>query len=330
MFVLALGACVVTLPMALLAAVPPTASEPTAARQGVGRETSAGAATLFVDPQSAVAQWVSEHVDHELAPLLRERLVGQPQARWITDLDPASARSRVEDYVRAASAEHAVPVLVLYALPGRDCGGHSAGGVHDLPAYGDWIDAVVRAIGPSDALVVLEPDSLALQDCLSDDAVRERGQTLASAVRAIKAAAPHARVFLDGGHSGWHSARTQAARLRAAGVEHADGFATNVANYQWTEDEAAYGRRLRALLGDRLSQVIDTSRNGAGPLDDQWCDPPGRRLGPLPTLSPDSDGVAAYLWVKRPGQADGCAARPGSFLPEAAAALAGARAGSSS
>ena len=60
--------------------------------------------------------------------------------------------------------------------------------------------------------------------------------------------------------------------------------------------------------------VIDTSRNGQGPwassayADDQdWCNPPGRGLGPRPQARPDAafPQLDAYLWVKTPGQSDG-------------------------
>jgi endoglucanase len=61
--------------------------------------------------------------------------------------------------------------------------------------------------------------------------------------------------------------------------------------------------------------VIDTSRNGQGPWkptatypDPQdWCNPPGRGLGPRPQGAPDGNfpELDAYLWVKTPGQSDG-------------------------
>jgi endoglucanase len=69
-------------------------------------------------------------------------------------------------------------------------------------------------------------------------------------------------------------------------------------------------------------QVIDTSRNGGASGD--WCadDNTDRRLGQNPTLSTGDANVDAYLWVKRPGEADGCAFAAGSFQPALAASLA--------
>ncbi len=61
--------------------------------------------------------------------------------------------------------------------------------------------------------------------------------------------------------------------------------------------------------------VIDTSRNGQGPWtppadhpagDPQdWCNPPNRGLGLLPTANTGLTLVDAYLWVKIPGESDG-------------------------
>ena len=59
--------------------------------------------------------------------------------------------------------------------------------------------------------------------------------------------------------------------------------------------------------------VIDTSRNGQGPWtpavsypDPQdWCNPPGRGLGVLPTANTGLALLDAYLWLKLPGESDG-------------------------
>ena len=71
-----------------------------------------------------------------------------------------------------------------------------------------------------------------------------------------------------------------------------------------------------------LKAVIDTSRNGNGPAGSEWCDPAGRAIG-TPSTDVVSDSiVAAYLWVKLPGEADGCIASAGQFVPQRAYDLA--------
>jgi endoglucanase len=61
--------------------------------------------------------------------------------------------------------------------------------------------------------------------------------------------------------------------------------------------------------------VIDTSRNGNGPDTSagdtpNWCNPPGRALGPNPSTNTGMQQVDAFLWVKQPGSSDG-SCRPG-------------------
>jgi endoglucanase len=72
--------------------------------------------------------------------------------------------------------------------------------------------------------------------------------------------------------------------------------------------------------------VIDTSRNGHGPLaasiyanapynqpvsvvqaltNGSGCDPPARGLGTHPTANTGVSLLDAYLWVKTPGESDG-------------------------
>ncbi len=63
--------------------------------------------------------------------------------------------------------------------------------------------------------------------------------------------------------------------------------------------------------------VIDTSRNGQGPWvpttsypDPQdWCNPPDRGLGYLPTADTGVALLDAYLWIKIPGESDGSCTR---------------------
>jgi endoglucanase len=50
--------------------------------------------------------------------------------------------------------------------------------------------------------------------------------------------------------------------------------------------------------------VVDVSRNGAGPQNGRYCNPPGARLGQPPTLF-EGGPLDGLLWVKNPGQTDG-------------------------
>ena len=110
--------------------------------------------------------------------------------------------------------------------------------------------------------------------------------------------------------------------LREAGVADATGFATNVSNYNTTEDEIAYAEELSGLL-DGAHYVIDTSRNGSG-SNGEWCNPSGRTVGQQP-LTAQAEHLDANLWVKAPGESDGaCNGGPlaGVWWPEQAVQLA--------
>lgn len=245
---------------------------------------------------------------------------------WVAAYNPGAVTGQVRAVTAAAARAGRTPVLVPYAIPDRDCGGASQGGAPGLAAYDAWIREFAAGLGGAPVIVILEPDAIALADCLSSGDRAARYASLARAGRTLHEANPKARVYFDGGHSGWHAASKQAAALRAAGAaSSSDGIFTNVSNFHRTADEAAYARRVLAALGGpaRLGAVIDTSRNGNGPPEaGAWCDPVGRALGRTPTTDTGESRVDAYLWVKLPGESDGCKGAAGSFTPDYAYQLA--------
>ncbi|WP_235486025.1 glycoside hydrolase family 6 protein [Frankia sp. AvcI1] len=264
------------------------------------------AATLYVDPAGDAAQAVRtlRQSDPAGAQTL-SRLADRSHADWFGDPDPATVRTRVADRVRVVRAAGALPVLVAYAIPQRDCGGgQSAGGVGGESAYRAWIAAFAAGIGSGPAAVILEPDALAQIDCLAPAAATARYAMLGYAVDQL--AAVGAEVYLDAGNASWHSVADTAARLRQAGVARARGFALNVSNFDETADETAYGDAVVAALGGTAHYVVDTSRNGRGPAaDNAWCNPPGRGLGVAPSGRTGNPRADAYLWIKVPGESDG-------------------------
>jgi len=300
---------------------------PTGASPFLARTPAFPSVTRFyTDPGDPAAQWVHEHHDDSRAAAVRERIAAQPQGFWFADPDPGTVRQRASTLVRAAHAHDTLPVLVAYSVPRRDCDGHSGGGTADLAAYRRWIEGFAQGIGKASAVVVLEPDALALLDCLDPRQQADRFTALSFAGRALRQYAPHTRVYYDAGNSTWHTAQTMAERLRRAGISrYGDGIALNVSNFNTTGDEVRYALSVLEELGDpRLGTVIDTSRNGAGPArDHRFCDPPGRRLGAVPTADTGIGWVDAFLWVKNPGQADGCVAAAGTFVPGYAYRLTG-------
>lgn len=303
----------------------PTPSPTRAERK---QSTAAVSTRLYRHPDSQVLEWVRDNPADPRHAVIASRIAAQPAAVWFADYTPDTITARVRAVTSGGSALGRVPVVVPYAIPDRDCGGYSEGGAPGLDAYDDWIDRFAAGLGTGDVIVVLEPDSVAQAECLSEGARADRFASLARAGRVLKAANPKARVYYDAGHSGWNTPAKQAEWLRQAGAAStasSDGVFSNVSNFHTTSGEIAYDRQvLDALRGPAsLGAVIDTSRNGAGaPADGEWCDPSGRKLGRAPTLATGESRIDAYLWVKLPGESDGCKGRPGTFTASYAYELA--------
>jgi endoglucanase len=181
---------------------------------------------------------------------LIQAMVNTPQAVWFTSGDPKDVQQDVKQIAQQAAGHGAVPVLVAYDIPGRDCGQYSAGGAPGDAAYQAWISAFAEGIGASKAVVLLEPDALAnLPSNCGANAYAGApnpptdGTRIADIKYAVKAleADPNVSVYLDAGHSAWQSVGTMAQRLVEAGVLSAQGFFLNVSNYQYTPNEVAYG-----------------------------------------------------------------------------------------
>lgn len=253
---------------------------------------------------------------------LMDRLAEQPQAQWFGNWN-ADVRRDVSGVVSAAIGAGAMPVLVAYNIPLRDCGSFSAGGAESPDAYRNWINAYADGLAGRKAIVVLEPDALGGMGCLSAADQATRVGLLRYAVEKLRDAG--GLVYLDAGNNRWQSVSTIASRLKNAGIELAAGFSLNISNFFSTAEEAAYGNAVSAAVGGK-HYVIDTSRNGLGATPDaQWCNPEGRAVGARPTSFTGRALVDAFLWVKVPGESDGsCNGYPGSgtWLPEYALGLA--------
>jgi endoglucanase len=340
------------------------------------------------EPPAGAVQQVENLLDHGQFKnaILIATMETVPQAVWLTSGTPSAASATVTTTLREADFERAVPVLVLYNIPGRDCGSYSAGGAQNTADYEAWIDAIAAAIGSHKVVIILEPDALAdlPSDCGYDptlvnipQATADRYTQITYALTTLNAGA-QTLVYLDAGNSHWQAVPIMTQRLVTAGIQQAQGFFTNVSNYNlnnyestydtWISDCLAFGMDpeqggwrlgnysycasqyyspLGAVDPDNIATwiyttewyqqnmgaavpathfVVDTSRNGQGPLDasiytnppynqpasvvttltsGSWCNPPARGLGTHPTASTGVSLLDAYLWVKTPGQSDG-------------------------
>jgi endoglucanase len=289
-----------------------------------GPAASAGslpaATPFYTDPNSQAARWVAANPNDSRAAAIKSRIAQTPSGIWFANFTPSTVASSVRSLVSSTGGK--TPVLAIYQIPNRDCGGASAGGAQDISSYKGYIDNFASGLGSAPVVIILEPDSVALTTCLNSSQLADRNSGLSYAVTKLKSADPNAKVYMDAGHSAWNSASEQANRLTAAGVLNSDGIFSNVSNFNPTSNEVNFDKAVLAALGNRsnLHAVVDTSRNGNG-SNGQWCDPSGRGLGLNPTANTGDSAIDAYLWVKPPGEADGCAAAAGTFVPDLAYAL---------
>lgn len=250
-----------------------------------------------------------------------DKIASSPEAIWLGGWS-GDVKSAVAAKVADARSQGAVPVFIAYNIPNRDCGQYSAGGVSGADVYRSWIGGIAAGLGGSKAVVVLEPDALALTDCLSGQQKDERFAMIRDAVSTLRNAG--AMVYIDAAHPDWVAPADMASRLKAAGVDAANGFAVNVSNFYTTESNVSYGSAISSALGGKHF-VVDTARNGLGPNGSEWCNPMGRALGIRSTTNTGNALVDAFLWLKNPGESDGnCNGGPsaGTWWPEYALGLA--------
>ncbi len=259
--------------------------------------------SLFVDPDSPAQQQADawrESRPQDAA--LLDKIALHPQAVWFSGHEAQPALS-AENLVLRAEAQDQVPLIVVYALPKRDCGGVAAGGKKDNQAYREYIRDIAAGLDGYTAIIVLEPDGTASISCLSRNELAERWELLQVAIRTFKSGG-HA-VYVDAGNPRWVGLEEMARRLNALNLSEADGFALNVANFITTSENVDYGVRLSALVGGKPF-IIDTGRNGNGPApDNRWCNPSGRALGVPFTSATGHPLVHAFVWIKQPGFSDG-------------------------
>ncbi len=317
-----------------------------------GNPLTGSAVRFYVSPDGAAARqastWQAAGRDGDAA--LMRAVARVPQAVWLeARMSDADAARIVNATLDVAGKQGSVPVFVTDRIPLRDC---YPNGAPDSRAYSSWIDAIATAIGDRPAVVVLEPNSLSKVPGTQGCALGGRGgeqaryDQLSGAVGRL-GALPRTAVYLDGGQRYWPSIENAANRLIKAGLDRADGFFLNASGFQPTETIEAYGVKLAKCVHLTKTRgpsrcldaevdvvpdetpglphfVVDTGRNGKGewrPPDgkykkaQEWCNPPGRGLGPRPTTDTASGLTDAYLWLRDPTKSNGTCTR-GTSGPE--------------
>ncbi len=217
-----------------------------------------------------------QHSGHRADADLIRAEVTTPQAVWFTDGTPKQVAKQVKVTAQKAAAKRTVPTLVVYDVPGRDCSQYSSGGAGTDAAYRAWIDGVAKGLSKGEkAIVIVEPDGLANlpSDCPSAYPGQDVAALTAGRIADIKYAGTtitkadrNALVYLDAGHSGWHSVADATSRLEAAGVADVQGFSLNVSNYQWTPNLSEYG----TWISDCIALHPDAATTTPSDCGDQY------------------------------------------------------------
>jgi endoglucanase len=213
---------------------------------------------LWYSPTSTPENWWSENrLESPDKAEQVKRVIGIPSVVWIRE-ETHQVVENIKNTVQLASKEKQLPAFCIYNIVGRDINQYSKGGVKDATAYIDFIKRLDKLFGATPMIIILEPDSLSQATELSASEQQQRFALLKNAVQ-ILSKNPKRFIYLDGGHSAWHSSEEQAKLLQKAGIEQVRGFSLNVSNFQMTEDSVKYAQVLSKLTNGKFA-IIDTSR----------------------------------------------------------------------
>ena len=280
---------------------------------------------FYVNPQNSAAVWSAANPNDGREPAIESAIATQPSAVWFAGQGTENIAEQTGALEGAAAWSNQLPVMVAYNITDRDiCAGQSSGGAASDAAYENWINLFAVGIADRPAVVILEPDALADESCMNAAEISDRDGLLNYAITQFNQQAPETWVYLDAGNPGWLSASTMASYLNSAGLAQAHGFSLNVSSFYTVAQNVAYGNAINADLsswyGYTKPFVIDTSRDGNGSNDNQWCNPQGAKLGATDQVG---GGAEALLWIKDPGESDGdCGTGDGTvagqFVPQIA------------
>lgn len=227
-----------------------------------------------------------------------------PQSFWFGDNPKKPKKKMTESIQRLLKRTHPqLPILVIYNIPNRDIGQYSRGGAKTREKYLEFIHNFSEGVGDSSPIIIYEPDALPHSTLMSKEDREWRLELMKESVDILTNNC-NGIIYIDIGHSAWLSPETVDELLTKVSNSKVRGFSVNSCNYRTTKECLKWGRKICKLRPDDFF-VIDTSRNGNGPLGEEWCNPRGRSIGELPTTNTDYSQCDAYLWIKIPGESDG-------------------------
>ena len=227
-----------------------------------------------------------------------------PSSFWFGD-NPKKPKKHMEGSIQRLiqRAKPQLPIFVIYNIPNRDVGQYSKGGAKSREDYLDFIERFSRGIGDSEVIVIYEPDALPHSTLLDEEEQEWRLSLMKESLEYLTKNT-NGIFYVDVGHSNWLEPKVVGELLDKVSNPKVRGFSINSCNYRTTKECIRWGRKVTKYREDDYF-VIDTSRNGNGPKEDEWCNPTDRALGEPSTCDTTHNKCDAYLWIKIPGESDG-------------------------
>lgn len=235
---------------------------------------------------------------------LASKIFEYPQSFWFGDNPKKPKKKMTESIQRLLKRAHPhLPILVIYNIPNRDIGQYSRGGAKTREKYLEFIHNFAEGVGDSSPIIIYEPDALPHSTLMSEEEKKWRLELMKESVDILTNNCKGI-VYVDVGHSNWLDPKVASDLLNIVTNNKVRGFSTNVCNYRSTKESVRWARKILKWRPKDYF-VVDTSRNGQDPINDEWCNPIGRGLGEIPSTITSYPKCDAYLWIKIPGESDG-------------------------
>src|ERR1700678_3332682 len=187
---------------------------------------------FYVNPDNSAAVWDAANPSDGRERAIAANIANEPSALWFTGSSSEPIGEATGALVGAAAYWDQLPVLVAYNITDRDiCAGQSSGGAASDAAYESWINLFAVGIAARRALVILEPDALADESCMTSAEISDRDGLLNYAIAQFNENAQETWVYLDAGNPGWIAAGTMASYLNSAGLAQQHGFSLNGSSF---------------------------------------------------------------------------------------------------
>lgn len=231
-------------------------------------------------------------------------ILGEPTGIWFTGrADDISKLKKVVD-----NAKQRIPIFVIYFIPTNPEKNLSAKVMDkDIQEYYDKNTAFAKAIGNRKSIIILEPDVLSL-NADNFELLKMTKLMIKNTVEIYRIYSPNSKIYIDAGHSNWHNPDKMASILMNSGIEKADGFTTNISNFQPLPNEIKFASALSKRLNNKHF-IVDTGRNGQLVTNDkilhgQLISSNNYTTGVKPSFKTNIDYLDAYLWIKPPLEKD--------------------------